>query len=177
MFKTAVIGRRSEFEHEKKSECLTVKAFGVVPWCVCDVVISNVQSFEEIDVYIYIHIPCLHEHLYKHLGKIVLFHFRPEAPYPTTLCVVSRHLTSLYVCKFHERYHPPPPPHPPWLQVQLRHTLLYHRPCVQVLWTLSSPHKCNYEARGRSIDHVKPGEPPSLGYIYIYLCVYFSKIS
>ena len=61
---------------------------------------------------------------------------------------------------------PPPPPHPPWLQVQLRHTLLYHRPCVQVLWTLSSP------------PHVQLTPVPRV-FIYIYnidVCVFFKNI-
>ena len=35
-------GRRSEFEHENKLQCLTVKPFGVVLCCVCDLVIISV---------------------------------------------------------------------------------------------------------------------------------------
>ena len=35
-------GRRSEFEHENKLQCLTVKPFGVVLRCVCDLVIISV---------------------------------------------------------------------------------------------------------------------------------------
>ena len=42
IFGASVTGRRSEFEHENKLQCLTVKPFGVVLCCVCDLIIITV---------------------------------------------------------------------------------------------------------------------------------------
>ena len=60
-------GRRGEFEHEKKLQCLTVKPFVSVFCCLCFLSIMNVESLEEGSHWLYIYIYIYLYQKYKYL--------------------------------------------------------------------------------------------------------------
>ena len=97
------------FDH-KKLQCLTVKPFGVVLCCVCDLVIIMFKLLkkEAIDctiLYIYIQVLCVHKHLQTFREKFRLsraYNSKCVSCVAPTMCASARNMmlrSTDHVCK------------------------------------------------------------------------------